>query len=435
MTKRELTPIEQAMDVLSQQAGAFNLVMTSCSRGHLSPTFVKQALACAQERHPSLGHRIQSSAGQLYFEAAEAKPIPLRVVTRERIQDWQTVVLEELNQPIQRQHGLMRAVLIPGEDSYLITALHPAIADKESCARLHLDILTDCQTLAADQPLAPKPEPTPFSTLNDLLPEAMQGSRGIEKAVVYLLRTQAQLTWKRPVTLPFEDFAPIESRQCGLVHRQLNVEVIEPLLKACNTAAISLQDAVCAAMLLAVAARLRAENGAKSICLSCQSYLDLRSQLHPPIAADSLAVLESAVISTHTVKPQTSLWELAGKVRKQIDISIQQGHLFSVAVMLKRIVEVYLKAPRSAPATIAVNHLNLPFPSLPDLKAIHFAIGQKVYGGIFSVSLCTFQQQLFFNFIYSDPSLGAETVNQLADQVLLILSRVACPASALASID
>ncbi|MEM9908361.1 MAG: hypothetical protein AAF921_25395, partial [Cyanobacteria bacterium P01_D01_bin.44] len=225
-----------------------------------------------------------------------------------------------------------------------------------------------------------------------------------------------------------------QARRCGLVHRELAAAVTESLVEVCQTKSIPLRDAVCAAMLLAVARQLPPQN-AKSVRLSCQSYLNLRSHFQPPVEASSMGVLESAVMSFHTIKPKTSFWDLAGNVKKQLENTIKQGHIFSVAILFRKIVEVFLKTPETAPATVAVNYLDLPENQPAHLSRLNFAVGQKVYGGIFSVAVCRFQQRLFLNFVYSEPSLSPATVQQLADQVVSRLTQVSQLEPALASIE
>src|SRR5579883_272265 len=143
---RKLAPNEQSMEILNCCAGSFNVVTTSHIQGGLNEKIVRQALDLIQSRHPRLNSRIVGNLDSLRFVFGAAK-IPLRVVYKQEIEQWQEVACEEVNQPIESHKGLVRAVLIIFSEekrNYLITTLHHAISDGLSTVQLHSEILNYC---------------------------------------------------------------------------------------------------------------------------------------------------------------------------------------------------------------------------------------------------------------------------------------------------
>lgn len=93
---RKLAPNEQSMEILNRCAGSFNIVTISRVKGGLKEEIVKQALDLIQTRHPRLNSCIVGALDSLRFCFGAIK-IPLRIVSKQSSEQWQEIVLEELN--------------------------------------------------------------------------------------------------------------------------------------------------------------------------------------------------------------------------------------------------------------------------------------------------------------------------------------------------
>lgn len=127
---RKLGSNEQILEIINRSGGC-SILTISRVQGDLKEEIVRQALDLIQTRHPRLNCRIIGDLDSLRF-AFGATKIPLCIVQKQFIEQWQEVVLEELNQLIDSNKCLMRAVLINFIDSnlnYLITVVHHAILD------------------------------------------------------------------------------------------------------------------------------------------------------------------------------------------------------------------------------------------------------------------------------------------------------------------
>lgn len=330
---RKLAPNEQSMEILNRCAGSFNIVTISRVKGGLKEEIVRQALDLIQTRHPRLNSRIVGALDSLCFDCGAIK-IPLRVVSKQSSEQWQEVVLEELNQPIESDKCLIRGVLITFPDeklNYLLTILHHAISDGLSTVQLHSEILTYCQKIVDGEIEENISSLHPLTDIQELMPPSMQGKLAAIKGILFMLRFKLKLSLHRPETLRFEKCVPSELRRCNMVQRKLNQEITTQLVELCRKERTTVQGALCAAMMLAVAREIESENRA-NLRLSCRSYVDLRKRLKPEVNRENLGILASAITTLHNLDTNTSFWDLARDVRQQLKVSLVSEDIFSVVL-------------------------------------------------------------------------------------------------------
>lgn len=425
---RELAPIEQAMEILNRRAGSYNVVTISRIEGFLNEEILRQALDLIQCRHPRLNSRIVGDLDNLRFETEGTQKIPLRVENKLHNEEWQEVVLEEMNEKIDSSKVLLRSVLVRIESesskNYLLTTIHHAITDGLSGIQLHSEILTYCQKIASGDRMTEVATLSALPLPDKLLPESMQGFRGKIKSVLFLLRLKFQMLWNKAETLGFEKVVPTELRRCGMVHRQLDEEFTQQLVNTCRQEKTTVQGALCAAMMFA-AARKIADLQKRDVRLSCRSYVDLRRRLKPVISEENISILASSLTSFHILHPNTLLWELARNVTQQLEAGLKRDDIFSVVLMSKKIIESLLSRPNEVPVTVAltnVGRINIPRVYGPfELEEISYIAAQAAFGGVFGAAVTTFAGKMILNFMFSEPSLGRDTMESLVNNAILCL--------------
>lgn len=437
MNNRKLVALEQAMEILNRSAGSYNVVTASRIKGPLSEELLRQALALVQRRHPRLNSRIVGSLDNLWFETEGTQKIPLRVVNKFHNEQWQEVVVEEMNEKIDSSQVLMRAVLvhIEGEDntSYLLTTIHHAITDALSSIRLHSELLTYCQSLASGEHITHISSLPVLPSVEELLPESMKGFRGTINSMLFLLRLTLQHLWHQVKTLEIEKIVPLELRRCGMIHRQLDEKLTQQFVALCRQEKTTVQGALSAAMLLAAAKKITAENQTE-VCVSCESYVDLRRRLKPVVSDTNMSVLASSVTSFHTLRTQTlmtsfhtlqsctSFWSLARDVKHKLEAELKRGTIFNVVLMSRKIIESALSQPNQVPLTVALTNMgrvNIPtnYGSF-HLEDISYYPSQAAFGGVFSAAVATFEGKMNLNFLFSEPSISRETMETLVNSVV-----------------
>ena len=425
---KKLNSTEQIFEVLNRVACSSNVVLISRIKGPQTEEILRQAFLLVQYRHSRLNYRIVGFLDSLHFETEGLAKIPFRVVYKPHSDQWQEVVLEELNEKIDSSKSLIRSVFLrPGNDrniSYLITTLHHGITDVSSNIRLHQDLLTYCQKIASGEPIDNASSLPILPSLEALLPETIKGFRGKMKGLLFLLQSGLKQLWYRPKTLGFETCLPFELRRTGLVHRELNEEFTQKLVNSCRNEKATIQGALCAAMMLTAARKIRAGK-IKDISVSCCSTVDVRKLLEPVVRKEQMAMLSSFLASYHTIKTDTSFWELARDVKQQLESGLLRGTPLSQLLMASRkMIDNFLSNPNLSAWTVTIGNARADIPRVYgsfELEEINLAMASAAYGGVFYAGIVNFAGKIFLNFFFSDPSISRETMENLANSVVSYL--------------
>jgi NRPS condensation-like uncharacterized protein len=419
---RKLSPFEQAMEILNRRATTYNIVTICRINGIFSEEILRQALEVLQSRHPRLNCRIVGKLSNLRFETGVIN-IPLRVVEKYEPQQWQEVALEELNQKIESHKSLMRVVLVQMKNqsniNYLITTIHHAIADGLSCIQLHSELLRYCQKITSFEPIEVATLPA-LPPIEKLMPASMQGWKGAVNIFLAISRLLFKDVWYRPKTLKFEKFVPVEVRRTGLVHRTLTIEQTRQLVNACRQNQTTVHSALCAAMLFATARKITSSKKA-NLGVSCWSPINIRNRLQPEISNEHLSLLVSGDISYHTLRINTSFWNLARERRQQMETTIAGDRVFCLPLITKFLIQFLLVFPYQVFSTIGVTNIGRVNISsdydLFKLEEISFVTGNAAFRGL-CVAVLTYESKMFLNFMFSEPAISQEIAEILADNVL-----------------
>ncbi len=430
LKNRELTTYEQAMENLNSLASSFNIVTISLIKGNFSEQLLRQTLDVVQSRHPLLNSRIVRKSNNFWFEDGADK-IPITVVNQQQFNQWEEVVIQELNQKINSDRHLLRVTLINFEEEenicYLITTIHHAIADAASCIQLHSEILTNCQKIVEGKAETNVNQLPQLPSVYKLMPKSFQGFTGKISNILYLLRLQFQSSQYKPITLNFEKSVPVESRRCGLVYRKLNSELTTNLVDVCRQQKTTVQGALGAAMLFAVKNKTLQSN-TQDISFSFQSSIDLRSRLHQKITNEHLGLMASVIPTFHHLKKNESFWDLAQDIKQQLETGITRGYAFRNILVSEKIITYLLKNPYKSTNTAGltnIGRIHIPHDyGQFQLEEISFILSQAVFGTIFGAAVSTFRGKMLLNFMFSQPSISRETVETLADDMISIITNV-----------
>lgn len=424
---RKLAASEQALEIVNRCAKSLHVVTIGRLSGPLTVEVLRSALDLLQKRHPRLNSRIIGSLNNLRFEDGALK-IPLRVVEKADSSQWQEVVLEELNQKIESNQCLIRAVLVhfklENNISYLIVTLHHAISDGLSSIQLYSEILKYCQKIAANEPIGEVISLSPLPSVEYLLPKSLQGFAGLIDGFYSLLRLKFLHEWHRPKTLGFEKYVSIESRRSNMIHRHLDEELTARVINCCRQEKTTVHAALSAAMLWAVAKHIAA--GEKiDVRLSCQSFVSLRQRLQPTIDNENLGMLASFIISFHRLQTNISFWDLARDIRQQIETDLEGTAIFSLMLTLRNIFDFLLSHPNEIPSSVALSNIgkvNIPqVYGLFKLEEISFTTAAAAAGGALVATTLTFAEKMFLNFTFSEPSISQRTMEQLVNNTVACL--------------
>ncbi|MEH1965735.1 phthiocerol/phthiodiolone dimycocerosyl transferase family protein [Nostoc sp.] len=422
---RKLGRLEQAMEILNSRAKTWNIVTISRIKGYICEETLTQALDVIQCRHPRLSSQIVRSQNSLSFQSQGTANIALRVVRQLNNEQWQEVVYEEINKGIDSSKGLLRVVLVHllGEEhiTYLITTIHHAIADGLSSIQLHSEILTCCHKIVSGEPINLATSLTPLPPIEELMPEWTRGFRGRINSIIFLLQVALQHIWNRPQTLGFEKYVSIAKRRCNIIQRQLDQDLTQKLVNHCRQENTTVHSALCAVLMFTIGRKIIKDHR-KNVRVNCLSYFDLRRHLEPEISDDHMAVLASSIMGFHTIKRNTSLWELAREVKQKLEVGKKSGQLFKMILIAKHLIDFCFIYPKQVAATVSVS--NVGKVNIPkhygefELEEISFAGSHALYAGVFVIHASTFEGKMLLNFVFSQPSISQDTMENLVNNVM-----------------
>lgn len=432
---RKLSSNEKAFEILNQRTNSSNIVTISRIKGLVNAEVIRQALDIIQHEHPRLNSRIAGNLDNLSFETGVSK-IPLRIEEKEYAEQYQEVVLQELNQKMQSDQGLIRTVLIQvSKDdhlNYLITTTHHAISDGLSCVKLHSQIFRYCQKLALGEIIDKINIYPPLPPFTELLPARMQGFKSKLKLFIFLLKCQFESIFEsiryKPHVLKMEKYVPLEERYCGMIQKRLNNDETTQLKDFCKNNNTTVHSAICAAMLLASAKKL-AVSKEINIQLKCQSAIDLRRCIQPAISDEIISTFTSGINTFHNINKDTSFWKLARELKQKIAINLKNDDIFSKLFIFDKYYSSLIEGKKSLDSN-SIFVTNIGQVSIPknyglfELEEISFIPTIKL-GINLSVAVSSFKGAMILNFPYIEPCVSKETIENLANNVIHNLVNIA----------
>jgi hypothetical protein len=236
----------------------------------------------------------------------------------------------------------------------------------------------------------------------------------------------------RVETLGFEKIVTVDLRRCGMIHKELDTELTQQFIKVCKRKQLSIQPVLCAAMLFTTARKIIQNKNLfgknAKICVNSNSAVDLRRKLNPVISKEHLGVFAGDMTSFHTLKANTSFWELAQDVKQQLRYGTKKGDAFNTTFTNEKVFKSLLANPNDTSLTVMVTNIgkvNVPRIYGPfEIEAISMAVSVSILGGLFSAAVTIFADKMQINFLFSEPATSYETAELLANNVISCITEI-----------
>ncbi|MET1079295.1 MAG: condensation domain-containing protein [Pseudomonas sp.] len=296
---RPLGPLETRMACQHELAGTTQTASLLSLSGPMSIALLDAAAALLWEKHSLLQASIQDDGERLYF-AQTAHPVVLRAVALHTPEDKCAALEQELNSPLEAQHGLWKLALLSEPDGHrhhLVLTCHHAIVDAVSLALLLGELLGYCEALLEGQVATPTAEPLPAALEHFLLPPAPpQPSQDLEAP-------------------RYDQRAPLAQRQTRLLLLELPAPQLHRLQSRTRALGLSLNDLLGAALLQASSAAGLGQR------IRLHTAVSLRQRAERPVPADLLGCFIGVVGNDLTVAGRPLL-DLARDYRRQLRESL-----------------------------------------------------------------------------------------------------------------
>lgn len=406
---RPLVDLEKALELLQRETNSLHVVVVGKIKGFLDPEVLRRSLLLVQLRHPLLNSHIVGPLDHLMFKTEGTEKIPLEVILNSEPEYWQTIFVNELNTKLENKKVLLRATLIkPTEKSttnYLITRIHHGVIDGISAVHLYSEILSFCQKIVSENQIPEFEKLGPPPCLEKIIADYT-----VENNTESLI-SELEL----PIdTLPFEKYVPFKQRTCGLIQKQLNASLTQQLIQRCKSEKVTVQGAICSAMMLALAKHLEPED--QEFYFSCLDAVDMRRRLNSPIGNEQMTFLVSSLVCFHTVNQKMSFWDLAKQATEEIQAKLKTPEIYHRILAFGEGVNI-IENPEKTISSVFVSNIGkvkiLSNYGQFELEEISFGASNKMFGSTFTVFVSTFQDQATFNFVYTQPLVSQTVIEKL----------------------
>ena len=407
---RPLVDLEKALELLQRETNSLHVVVVGKIKGFLDPEVLRRSLLFVQLRHPLLNSHIVGPLDHLMFKTEGTEKIPLEVILNSEPEYWQTIFVNELNTKLENKKVLLRATLIkPTEKSttnYLITRIHHGVIDGISAVHLYSEILSFCQKIVSENQIPEFEKLGPPPCLEKIIADYTVENN-----------TESLISELEPPidTLPFEKYVPFKQRTCGLIQKQLNASLTQQLIQRCKSEKVTVQGAICSAMMLALAKYLEPED--KEFYFSCYDAVDMRRRLNYPIGNEQMTFLVSSLVCFHTVNQKMSFWDLAKQATEEIQAKLKTPEIYHRILAFGEGVNIILENPEKTISSVFVSNIGKVKISSNygqfELEEISFGASNKMFGSTFTVFVSTFQDQATFNFVYTQPLVSQTVIEKL----------------------
>jgi hypothetical protein len=409
-----------------------NFIMVAEITGPLTEAGLRAGLDAAQARHPLLQVRIsEEGRNRGVFRSTPGAPIPLRVLDAPA-EAWVAEAENELRTLFPTGTApLARALWLRHDNNHstLLLTFHHSIGDATAGTYLIRDVLRSVSQASRGEATALVPL-VPRASIEAHSPAWSRSPKAVWQYLRFTARLLIDMLFHgKPRAVVDRPEIPLAERRVHILPRRIEGDLLQRLVARCRAEGTTVHGALNAAMGLALAQDLRAEQ-AVPLCLS--SPVNLRKQMEPPVGED-VGLFVSMAPTFHRIGPRTSFWDLAREVRSELTGVLTRGEPFSVLPTLARlglVLERFFSGPRAterwlhrlAPLIIDASGItNLGIVDIEtrmgelSIASVHFSASLGNLGYIMSTAT-TLNQVLRWNFCYMQPCLEPARAERIADE-------------------
>jgi NRPS condensation-like uncharacterized protein len=431
-------------------ASRINFVVVCRVTGALSSEAVSKALHAVQVSEPLLNVCIVPDRTHgAVFEYCEETPISFETETlpedpdtlvqydsslTARIEQEQRYDFNQASTPLLRcrlmRHGENKATII--------LAFHHSIGDARSAfgiARRFMSALDDI--LAGSSPSFRGRDN--IGPAEQHFPPRLTGVGAGLKMTGYAAKQGISKLFLRPVHVPVDQKVWADERRERFILSVLDADKTRSLVGAAKMNGCTVHALICAAQLCALLKEYPSRDAVRAYILS---LVDLRQRLGVDGDAQSLNAMFSMVETCHRITCTSSLFEIAKELKTAMDKMIKKGfHLYyypQMARVIRKTRILYSSDPKGSQRLLRLGEIARP-PVMSmsnvgrlDIEAdfarfhlddIYFVMPLSS-SGLFGASANTFDNRLYWNFSYAEPSVSEERAVRIARNSISMLSEI-----------
>lgn len=346
---RALSQIEQAFTI-SNEAYPLSVVCVLKLEKTPLPEVVESALEALQTRHILLRAGISQKGSQYTFVALNpVRTIPFFQEERITANHWELVTTSALNTHFEMAGPLMKCWCVsarPMEKCELIVAFHHSIIDGHA-ARL---LLHELLSLIGEVPLPDLSAESPPGVA--MLPPAFRGRRLVAKLLPFSLREMiAEFTYRIK-----GQSSPIPpSAENAIITLKLPADMSRRVMYQAGRKGLELNSILSAAIVSATwKNRYPDSRSGKARIIG---FVDLRRMIYPEPLDHELGCHISMLRFSVAMKQTSTIWEIAGEIRRKIFAARRRGDVMIMAYLSKALIRFALRMKNMRLGTSALSFI------------------------------------------------------------------------------
>ncbi len=403
------------------EAGSTNGSMVAQLLGQVDADRMHRAVQLVARIHPMLRAYIAPPPHRDVIVAPDIAKVPWRVEARTNDQHWESVVEQELNQPIHAQERpLWRVCLLQGpQASELILTMHHAVTDGSSGYLLMTHILQAYDGRKALLEAQPLPE-----AHDDLLIKPKDWQQWVfnARSLLRMSFRPKPAAWKAPAGV-----APrLEECETRIISAQLDAATYETLQRLSQAQGQTINGLIAAVYMQSAAEIMQVR---PDQLMSMSSAVSIRHLL-PRSFARTVAYLVSSCEIESRFDHHDPPWVLAGEITAQTMRQMRARHVV-LNLWLRWLIlklkpeghQLIAAAPRTSRANVHLTNMGrVKIPRDPGglhlLRCFHVSsvhLAQRPFVNLASV---TIDGELQMSFSYCAPQTPRAQVEQLIDAMI-----------------
>ncbi len=364
---------------------------------------------------------------QFHFVIGDAASIPLQVTPRESETAWRAVVEMELATPFDVSVApLMRVSYLIDEglgEAELILTLQHVIVDAVSGTALLREILTLCADLAGGETPPQTADLALLPAAEHLFPARYRGRRGRLRCAPFLLRQMADEIGYRIRSRGTRQPPVHAAGQPRILSLELPAAETRTLVRRCRKAGVTLNSALCAALLLTVNRELHA--GAATP-LRNFNFANLRPYLESPLPDGDLGSYFAMLRITTTVQGDMDCWTLARELNRTVYEAAKRGEKFTNLLMSGAVIRMLFARKSFRMGNTALGYTGVA--TLPQtygatrLTELHAFISNFALGPEYTAHVRLFAGRLVWDIVYLDCDMDAAVAEKIGRETLGLLT-------------
>ncbi|MDR6786525.1 NRPS condensation-like uncharacterized protein [Pedobacter africanus] len=397
----------------------FNAVIPFRIKGNIAPENLEGALRKLQHKHPLLNAFVEKDAAAMpWFVLTDpaSLEIPVHVIKRTSEEDWKTISEKQWAIPFDTATGpLVRVIWVKGEVySELILVIHHCLCDGGSA----MAILTALLELT-DNPDAAFAVEEPIMDASDIIPQEILKSKRKRAKAKLIGGLASFVLWMIPLKKKL-----VERKRDYMIHWKVEKELSDPLIARCKAEGVTVNTALCTALLLAFKA-VRKENFHNKV--SCP--VDIR-RFAPGIKKDNIFAFGLMFVVSLGKMP--GFFDCAREMQNAIDRKTASLNAYDTIMMMEASHPAlnnftrFLKYGKSGNDCMFSNLGRINIPHVYRSFTLDTLFSPSVIGPLGNTTTMvtsTYRGQMDFTFIASEGFIPYEEAQAIKNQMMAILTQ------------